>query len=77
MDVPLFERLGRRVTLTDAGRELPPRVQQMVHQAVRAREAVQGAGSDPRAMRGPLSIAAPLSAHGTRLCPTRRHGPLS
>lgn len=72
LGAPLFERLGRRITLTDAGRELLPHAQQMVHRAERAREAVQGASRDPRTLRGTLRIAAPESVCAHLLPPVLR-----
>ncbi|WP_262704353.1 MULTISPECIES: LysR family transcriptional regulator [Streptomyces] len=72
LGVPLFERLGRRVTFTDAGRELLPHAQQLIHQAERARDAVQGIGADPRTLRGTLRIAAPESLCAHLLPPVLR-----
>ncbi|PJE95392.1 LysR family transcriptional regulator [Streptomyces carminius] len=67
LGVPLFERLGRRVALTDAGRELRPRAQHLVGYAEQTREAVVGAATDPHAVRGTLRIAAPESLCAYRL----------
>ncbi|MEE1930442.1 LysR family transcriptional regulator [Streptomyces sp. TRM 70351] len=67
LGVPLFERLGRRVALTDAGRELRPRAQHLVGYAEQTREAVAGAAADPREIRGTLRIAAPESLCAYRL----------
>ena len=72
LGVPLFARLGRRVVLTDAGRELLPHAQQLTHRAERAREAVRGAGTDPRTLRGTLRIAAPESLCAHLLPPVLR-----
>src|SRR5205085_1716252 len=41
VDTPLFRRLGRRVALTDAGRELRGHAKLLLDQAERAREAVR------------------------------------
>lgn len=67
LGVPLFERLGRRVVLTDAGRELRPRAQHLVGYAEQTKEAVVGATTDPREIRGTLRIAAPESLCAYRL----------
>lgn len=67
LGVPLFERLGRRVTLTDAGRELRGHAQTLLNHAERATEAVRGASGDPRRVRGTLRIAAPESLCAHRL----------
>ncbi|MFC7309261.1 LysR family transcriptional regulator [Streptomyces monticola] len=72
LGVPLFERLGRRVVLTDAGRELRHHAQLLIGQAAKAREAVVGAGSDPALVRGTLRIAAPESLCAYRLPPVLR-----
>ncbi|MEE1943187.1 LysR family transcriptional regulator [Streptomyces sp. TRM 70361] len=66
LGVPLFERLGRRVALTDAGRELRPRARHLVGYAEQTREAVVGA-ADPHTVRGTLRIAAPESLCAYRL----------
>ncbi|MCT2592530.1 LysR family transcriptional regulator [Streptomyces sp. N2-109] len=72
LGIPLFERLGRRVALTDAGRELRSQAQLLLNQAQQAREAVQGAGSDTRQMKGTLRIAAPESLCAHLLPPVLR-----
>lgn len=68
----LFERLGRRITLTHAGRELLPHARQLAHQAEQARQAVEGASGDPRTIRGTLRIAAPESLCAHLLPPVLR-----
>lgn len=72
LGVPLFERLGRRIALTDAGRELLPHAQHVLDQAQRARDAVQGMNGDPRTLRGTLRIAAPESLCAYLLPPVLR-----
>ncbi|MEU7317509.1 LysR family transcriptional regulator [Streptomyces sp. NPDC007083] len=65
LGVALFERPGRRVTLTESGRELCGHARVLLGQAEQARDAVRGAGEDPDQMRGTLRLAAPesLCAH--------------
>ncbi|MFD0901828.1 LysR family transcriptional regulator [Actinomadura sediminis] len=65
LGVPLFERLGRRIALTDAGTELRRHAQFLVGYAEEVRQAVHEANGDPRRYRGTLRIAAPesLCAH--------------
>jgi DNA-binding transcriptional LysR family regulator len=72
LDVPLFDRLGRRVALTVAGQELRGHAQLLLGHAEQAREAVQGAHGDPRQVRGTLRIAAPESLCAYRLPPVLR-----
>ncbi|MBY8856668.1 LysR family transcriptional regulator [Nocardia sp. CA2R105] len=67
LEVRLFERLGRRVTLTDAGRELCVHAQPILSRAQQAREAVQGAAEEPGKIKGTLRIAAPESLCAYRL----------
>ncbi|WP_206503422.1 LysR family transcriptional regulator [Streptomyces chrestomyceticus] len=67
----LFERLGRRVTLTEAGRELRGHARRMLAYADEARDAVRGAG-DPAQVRGTLHIAAPETLCAYRLPPVLR-----
>jgi DNA-binding transcriptional LysR family regulator len=63
LGVPLFDRLGRRVTLTDAGhRFLPFAVQALV--AMEQGQLIVKAGSEPS---GPLRISAPESIVTYRL----------
>ena len=54
LDVRLFDRLGRQVVLTEAGRLLLPRARQMLAEADAARRALQDLGQD---VGGRLSLA--------------------
>lgn len=72
LGVALFERLGRRVVLTDSGRELCAHARVLLGQAEQAREAVRGAGEDPDQVRGTLRIAAPESLCAHHLPPVLR-----
>jgi DNA-binding transcriptional LysR family regulator len=63
----LFERLGRRIVLTTAGKELRGHAQHLVNYAEQTREAVRQAGGDPHEVRGTLHIAAPESLCAYRL----------
>ena len=54
LDVRLFDRLGRQVVLTEAGRLLLPRARQMLAEADAARRALQDLGQD---IGGRLSLA--------------------
>ena len=63
LGVPLFDRLGRRVTLTDAGRQFRPFAEQALAAMEQGQRAVQ-AGSEPC---GPLRISAPESIVTYRL----------
>ncbi|MEV0263564.1 LysR family transcriptional regulator [Streptomyces sp. NPDC050617] len=72
LGLPLFDRLGRRVVLTDAGRELRNHAQNLLNYAEQATEAVQRAGGDPGRVRGTLRIAAPESLCAHRLPPVLR-----
>ncbi|MDJ1137019.1 LysR family transcriptional regulator [Streptomyces iconiensis] len=72
LGVALFERLGRRVVLTDSGRELCAHARVLLGQAEQAREAVRGAGEDPEQVRGTLRIAAPESLCAHHLPPVLR-----
>lgn len=68
LGVPLFDRLGRRVTLTDAGhRFLPFAVQALV--AMEQGQRIVKTGSEPS---GPLRISAPESIVTYRLPPLLR-----
>ena len=60
---PLFDRLGRRVVLTDAGRNFLPFADQALAAMEQGQRAVQ-AGSEPS---GPLRIGAPESVLTYRL----------
>ena len=54
LDVRLFDRLGRQVVLTEAGRLLLPRARQMLAEADAARRALQDLGQE---IGGRLSLA--------------------
>ncbi|RRN59001.1 LysR family transcriptional regulator [Pseudoxanthomonas sp. SGNA-20] len=54
LEVRLFDRLGRQVVLTEAGRLLLPRARQMLAEADAARRALQDLGQD---IGGRLSLA--------------------
>ncbi len=54
LEVRLFDRLGRQVLLTEAGRLLLPRARQMLAEADAARRALQDLGQD---VGGQLSLA--------------------
>jgi DNA-binding transcriptional LysR family regulator len=66
--VPLFDRLGRRVTLTDAGRRFLPFAEQALQAMEQGQRAIQS-GAEPS---GPLRIAAPESVLTYRLPPVLR-----
>ena len=63
LGTPLFDRLGRRVTLTDAGRRFQPFAFQALTAMEQGQRAMQ-AGSEPS---GPLRIGAPESVLTYRL----------
>jgi len=63
LGVPLFDRLGRRVTLTDAGRNFLPFAEQALAAMQQGQRAVQ-TGAEPS---GPLRIGAPESVLTYRL----------
>lgn len=63
LGVPLFNRLGRRVTLTDAGRNFLPFADQALAAMEQGQRAVQ-TGAEPS---GPLRIGAPESVLTYRL----------
>src|SRR5271163_2402000 len=63
LGTPLFDRLGRRVTLTDAGRRFQP----FAEQALLAMEQGQRAIQTGAAPSGPLRIGAPESVLTYRL----------
>src|SRR6266568_3899662 len=63
LGVPLFDRLGRRVTLTDAGHRFLPFAAQALSAMEEGQRAVK-AGSEPS---GPLRISAPESIVTYRL----------
>jgi DNA-binding transcriptional LysR family regulator len=68
LGMPLFDRLGRRVTLTDAGRRFQPFAEQALEAMEQGLRAIQ-AGSEPS---GPLRIGAPESVLTYRLPPVLR-----
>jgi len=68
LGVPLFDRLGRRVTLTDAGRRFQPFAVQALAAMEQGQRAVL-AGAEPS---GPLRIGAPESVLTYRLPPVIR-----
>lgn len=63
LGVPLFDRLGRRVTLTDAGHRFQPFAEQALLAMEQGQRAVRN-GSEPS---GPLRISAPESVVTYRL----------
>jgi len=63
LGVPLFDRLGRRVTLTDAGRRFQPFAEQALASMEQGERAIRN-GSEPS---GPLRISAPESILTYRL----------
>lgn len=63
LGVPLFDRLGRRVVLTDAGRRFQPFAEQALAAMEQGQRAMQ-AGAEPS---GPLRIGAPESVLTYRL----------
>jgi DNA-binding transcriptional LysR family regulator len=63
LGMPLFDRLGRRVTLTDAGRRFQPFAEQALLAMEQGQHAIQ-AGAVPS---GPLRIGAPESVLTYRL----------
>jgi DNA-binding transcriptional LysR family regulator len=65
LGMPLFDRLGRRVTLTDAGRNFLPFASQALAAMDQGQRAIQN-GAEPS---GPLRIGAPESVLTYRLPP--------
>lgn len=63
LGAPLFDRLGRRVTLTDGGRRFQPFAEQALNAMEQGQRAIRH-GSDPS---GPLRISAPESILTYRL----------
>jgi DNA-binding transcriptional LysR family regulator len=68
LGMPLFDRLGRRVTLTDAGRNFLPFASQALAAMDQGQRAIQN-GAEPS---GPLRIGAPESVLTYRLPPVLR-----
>jgi DNA-binding transcriptional LysR family regulator len=68
LGVPLFDRLGRRVTLTDAGRRFQPFAENALAAMEQGQRVIQ-AGSEPS---GPLRIGSPESILTYRLPPILR-----
>jgi DNA-binding transcriptional LysR family regulator len=68
LGAPLFDRLGRRVTLTDAGRRFLPFAEQALA-AMEQGQRVLRSGAEPS---GPLRISAPESILTYRLPPVLR-----
>src|ERR1700740_1750296 len=63
LGVPLFDRLGRRVTLTDAGHRFQPFAEQALAAMEKGQRAIRH-GTEPS---GPLRISAPESILAYRL----------
>jgi DNA-binding transcriptional LysR family regulator len=57
--VPLFDRLGRRITLTDAGEVMLAYSQRLLALAGETREAVADAGASSGEVTGSLTVSAP------------------
>jgi DNA-binding transcriptional LysR family regulator len=68
LGVPLFDRLGRRVTLTDAGRRFQPFAEKALDAMEQGQRAIR-AGSEPS---GPLRIGSPETILTYRLPPIMR-----
>ena len=68
LGMPLFDRLGRRVTLTDAGRRFQPFAEQALVVMEQGQRAIRN-GAEPS---GPLRISAPESILTYRLPPVLR-----
>lgn len=68
LGVPLFDRLGRRVTLTDAGRRFQPFAEKALAAMEQGQRALRS-GSEPS---GPLRVGSPESILTYRLPPVLR-----
>jgi DNA-binding transcriptional LysR family regulator len=68
LGVPLFDRLGRRVTLTDAGRRFQPFAEKALTAMEQGQRVIQ-AGAEPS---GPLRVGSPESILTYRLPPILR-----
>jgi DNA-binding transcriptional LysR family regulator len=68
LGVPLFDRLGRRVSLTDAGRRFQPFVEKALTAMEQGQRVIQ-AGTEPS---GPLRVGSPESILTYRLPPILR-----
>jgi DNA-binding transcriptional LysR family regulator len=68
LGVPLFDRLGRRVTLTDAGRRFQPFAEKALAAMEQGQRVIQ-AGAEPS---GPLRVGSPESILTYRLPPILR-----
>jgi DNA-binding transcriptional LysR family regulator len=68
LGAPLFDRLGRRVTLTDAGRRFQPFAEKALTTMDQGRRVIQ-AGAEPS---GPLRVGSPESILTYRLPPILR-----
>jgi DNA-binding transcriptional LysR family regulator len=68
LGMPLFDRLGRRVALTDAGRRFQPFAEQALAAMEQGQRAIQ-AGAEPS---GPLRVGAPETVLTYRLPPVVR-----
>jgi DNA-binding transcriptional LysR family regulator len=68
LGVPLFDRLGRRVTLTDAGRRFQPFAEKALTAMEQGQRVIQ-AGAEPS---GPLRVGSPESILTYRLPPVLR-----
>jgi DNA-binding transcriptional LysR family regulator len=67
LGAPLFDRLGRSVSLTDAGRALLPHAERMLELASSAEEAVAQAIARDGDLAGSISVSAPESLLTYRL----------
>lgn len=68
LGAPLFDRLGRRVTLTDAGRRFQPFAEKALTAMEQGQQVIR-AGTEPS---GPLRVGSPESTLTYRLPPTLR-----